>query len=181
MLLLLVPGCSNYVCYIQNLFIPAGKVCHSVDEIQSCVVRTIPIRPDGLMTLDIIHVVYKSDGVIDFHERLLGDCSGEREDSIEEKITQQQALNQEKTIFFISLYGQQSDWSCTLEKDGHVYKATAVKIVDLDHIYQRIIGKDAVHYHQSTYQVTFDAAMVPPFDFVVCNGAYRACASFDCI
>lgn len=178
--LFLLPGCGQYICRIQNLFIPAGKVCMSVEDIQACAVKTIPVRPDGLMTLEIIHILYKSNAVIEFHERLQGDCAGEREDIIEKKIQEQLELNKDKMVFFISLYGVQADWSFTIRKDGHIYKAAEVKVIDLDRNYTVIFGPAAFRYRQNLYQVTFDAAVTVPFEFVACNGTYLGCALFDC-
>jgi len=177
--LLLLPGCGQYICHIQNLFIPAGKVCTPFDEIQCAWVRTVPVRPDGFMTLETIRFLYKSNEVIEFYEHLQGDCAGEREEIIEERMREQEETNEEQTIFFVSLYTTAAEWAFTLVKDGHVYKAAEMKVVELDRNYKAIFGVGALRYRQHIYQLSFDAAVTPPFEIIMCNGEYLACASWE--
>lgn len=179
MALLSLPGCGQYICRIQNLFIPAGKVCRSLEKIQGAAVRTVPIRPDGLMTQETARILYKSNEVVEFYEHLRGDCAGERDEVIEERINNQKEINKEQVIFFVSLYGLKTDWDFTLVKNGHVYKAIEVNNIDLDRNYKVIFGKGAFRYRQHIYQVTFNVAMRPPFTVVMCNGEYIACASWE--
>lgn len=166
--------CPQYLYWLEDRFPKAGRVCMDLDAIHAHAVRTQPIRRDGLMTNEIPRVMWRSDAVLEFHERMSEECSGERPDMVQKRIDALKEENKNKAIFFVSLYGTKHDWSFTLCKDGYTYKTAEVKNIDLDRIYEHIFGKAAFRYRQNIYQVTFDVALEPPFEFKLCNGQYTA-------
>lgn len=209
--------CPEYLYWLEDRFPKADRVCMDLDAIHAHAVRTQPIRRDGLMTDEIPRVMWRSDAVVEFHERMSEECSGERPDMVQKRIDILKEENKNKAIFFVSLYGTKHDWSFTLCKDGQLYgpaekpannvtyektyikrtredgstyeetvevkkgdqntftyKTAEVKNIDLDRIYKHIFGKAAFRYRQNIYQVTFDVALEPPFDFKLCNGQYTA-------
>jgi hypothetical protein len=173
-LILLAGCCPSYRHWAEHLFTKANTVCMSVEDIHYQAVRKNQIRHDGLMTDEIARVMWRSDAVVEFHEHMAEECSGEREEQVVKRVEELKRENKDKAIFFVSLYGVKQDWSFILCKDGHIYKTAEVKSFDLDRIYKHIFGKAAFRYRQNIYQVTFDAAMEPPFEFKLCNGKYTA-------
>jgi hypothetical protein len=195
-LVILSGCCPKYIQWVEDRFIKADKVCMDVEAIHDQAVRMNQIRHDGLMTDEIARVMWRSDAVVEFHERMAQECEGECQDAVEKRINFLKEENRSKAIFFVSLYGTKQDWSFTVCKDGHVYKpaekvdkndaatyenkdpytykTAEVKNIDLDRIYKHIFGQAAFRYRQNIYQVTFDIALEPPFEFVLCNGLYMA-------
>lgn len=218
MCLIVLSGCCpKYINWLEDRFRKADTVCMSLQEIHARAVRMEHIRRDGLMTDDTVRVMWRSDAVVEFHERMSEECSGEPDDLIQRRIDALKEDNKNKAIFFVSLYGTKQDWSFTLcqnghiykpaerlesvastyekteikkfnadgsvyeekvvkidDKDGYTYKTAEVKSIDLDRIYKHIFGTAAFRYRQNIYQVTFDVALEPPFEFVLCNGQYMA-------
>lgn len=181
--LAIATSCAYDLCYystrIMNYFVPAEKLCTSLETVQARNVRKIPVRRDGLMTDEIARVLYRSNEVVELHERLGQECAGVKEHDAEKKIQEQQEQNREQARFFVSLYGTRKEWSFTVCKDGHLYKASEVRHRDLDQSYKDIFGMGAFRYLQNIYEVTFDIALAPPFDFILCNGKNKAHATWE--
>ena len=167
-------GLCDYFARLRDYFIPAGKVCVSVEDLRTANVRKIPIRPDGLMTVEIARVLYRSNDVIEYHARLQDECSGVAEQEIKKRAHEAYEQNSDHAVFFVSLYGTRVDWAFTLCKDGVQYKAAEIIRVELDRNYRHIFGTEAFRYTQNIYRVTFNGTLTPPFDVIVCNGKYKA-------
>ena len=173
-LLMLSGCCRKYIHWLEDRFAKADTVCMSLHDIHELAVRMEHIRHDGLMTDDTVRVMWRSNAVVEFHERMGHECAGERDDMIQKRIDELTQENKDKAIFFVSLYGTKHDWSFTICKDGYTYKASDVKTIDLDRMYRHMFGTAAFRYRQNIYQVTFDVALEQPFEFQLCNGQYRA-------
>ena len=167
----------DYFCQFKNHFIIADSVC-MCNEVRAAAVKKIPVRPDGLMTAEIARVLHRSDDVLACYERIQSECVGRGPADAYRCVREHRAENQRRTVFYVSLYGTNKEWSFTLCKNGQLYKASEVGRADLDHTYKQIFGEDAFRYEQNIYRVVFDIPVTPPFDVALCNGRYKASATW---
>ena len=175
--ILFFPGCCRYIDWGKKTFKTAETVCTRIDAVHKADVRFGPMR-DPFMTIGLPRVMYRSDEVIEVHERLLAECAGMPEEKVREAVAQLQEENQTTMIFYVSLYDDKENWSFSLCKNDVQYEATEIKTIDLDREYSLIFGKAASRYKQNIYRVTFDVAVSKPFSFVLCNGEYRETLSW---
>lgn len=120
-LIILSGCCPSYIHWFEDRFKKADTVCMSLQEIHNQAVRMEHIRRDGLMTDDTVRVLWRSNAVVEFHERMAEECAGEPDDKVQRRIDELKKENENKAIFFVSLYGTKQDWAFTLCKDGHLY------------------------------------------------------------
>lgn len=170
---LLLPGCCPYyIDWAKDLLHATPKINLPIEQVHAQATRTLKIRDDelihiGLMTKEIIHVLWINNDVITLHTQLKEYCGDYHE--------KRSSANQTTATFLVSLYEDSRDgmWSCSLKKDGVTYQAKEVKPIELDPHYKTIFGKTAYRYKQHIYSVSFDINLTTPFELVFCNGIYQ--------
>lgn len=167
---LLLSGCSRtYIEWGKKTFEQADTILFSVKEAQR-LVQTQEIITNFFETCDVVHILPFTNLVQDAYVELSSECKGCSAKEIQEEKKLMYKESENNAIFYVRMDGKKEDWSFALEKDGVLYSADNVEIVDLDTFEKVLFGKRAMRFKKNTYKVTFNTPMILPLTLQLCNG-----------